>query len=261
MTDLLVKATRHAGNPAVQILTIDRPPRNAMSLETYRQLLALLQQGSLDTSIRCVILTGAGDKSFVAGGELSEHVELTPQTAAERTALVRQTNAAIRQHRAPVIAAVNGYALGGGLVLMASCDIVFASTDAKFSLPEVKVGVMGGTRHLRRLVPDKVVRYMALTGHHVDAAYFKQLGVIQDVVPPDQLMPTALAAAEAICAHSAVAVNLMKETLNLTEDMPLDEGYHVECFATSILKGTPEAKEAALAALEKRKPDFSPWQS
>lgn len=260
MTEILVKASRHPTNNAIQILTIDRPPRNAMSMETYRQLLKLLEDGSADASVRCVILTGAGDKAFVAGGELSEHAQLTPQTAAERTALVRKVNDTVRQHRAPVIAAVNGYAVGGGLVLMASCDIVFASTNAKFSLPEVKVGILGGTRHLRRLVPDKVVRYMALTGNFVDAEYFKQIGVIQDVVSLDKLMETAFNTAEEICAHSTVAVNLMKETLNLTEHMELDEGYHVECFATSILKSTPQAKEAAMAALEKRKPDFSQWQ-
>lgn len=260
MTEILVKASRHTTNHAIQILTIDRPPRNAMSMETYRQLLKLLEDGSADASVRCVVLTGAGDKAFVAGGELSEHAQLTPQAAAERTALVRKVNDTIRQHRAPVIAAVNGYAVGGGLVLMASCDIVFASTNAKFSLPEVKVGILGGTRHLRRLVPDKVVRYMALTGNFVDAEYFKQIGVIQDVVPLENLMDTAFRTAEEICAHSAVAVNLMKETLNLTEHMALEEGYHVECFATSILKSTPQAKEAAMAALEKRKPNFSPWQ-
>ena len=257
MSEVLVKATRHPANNAIQILTIERPPRNSMTLETYKQLLHHIREGSLDESVRCVILTGAGDKAFVAGGELSEHVVLTPQTAAERTALVREVNDAIRKHRAPTIAAVNGYAVGGGLVLMASCDIVFASTNAKFSLPEVKVGILGGTRHLRRLVPDKIVRWMALTGNFVDAAFFHRLGVIQEVVPLENLMDTALKTAGEICQHSAVAINLMKETLNLTEHMDLDEGYHVECLATSFLKSTPEAKEAAIAALEKRKPDFS----
>lgn len=256
MSEQFVKATRHPSNNAIQILTMDRPPRNALAMETYKQLLHHLREGTVDESIRCVILTGAGDKAFAAGGELKEHVLLTPQTAAVRTAMVREVNNAIRQHRAPVIAAINGYAIGGGLVLMASCDIVFASTNAKFALPEVKVGILGGTCHARRVVPDKVVRYMALTGNMVDAEYFRSLGVIQEVVPLEQLMDTAIRTAQQICEHSAVAVNLMKETLNLTEHMELDEGYHVECLATSILKGTPEAKEAAMAALEKRKPDF-----
>jgi len=257
MSEEFVKATRHPSNNAIQILTIDRPPRNALSMETYKQLLRHLRDGTVDETIRCVILTGAGDKAFVAGGELKEHVLLTPQTAAIRTAMVREVNNALRNHRVPVIAAINGYAIGGGLVLMASCDIIYASTNAKFALPEVKVGILGGTRHARRLVPDKVVRYMALTGNMLDAEYFRSIGVIQEVVAPDQLMPTAIRTAGQICEHSAVAVDLMKETLNLTEHMELDEGYHVECLATSILKGTPEAQEAAMAALEKRKPDFS----
>jgi len=257
MSEQFVKASRHTSNDAIQILTIDRPPRNAMSLETYKQLLHHLNEGTLDESIRCVILTGAGDKAFVSGGDLREHVQLDSQSAAVRTALVRRVGNAIRDHRAPMIAAVNGFVIGGGMVLMASCDIIIAATDAKFALPEVRVGILGGSMHVRRLVPDKVVRWMALTGNMVTADYFHKLGVIQEVVPLDQLMATAVRTAEEICAHSALAVSLMKETLNLTEHMALDEGYHVECFATSILKGTPEAKEAAMAALEKRKPDFS----
>lgn len=256
MTEPLVRVARHPGNAAIQILTIDRPPRNAMSYETYKQLLAALRDGSEDESIRCVIITGAGDKAFIAGGDLREHAELDPRSAARRTGLIRIVSQAIRQHRVPVIAAVNGYTIGGGMVIMASCDIVVAVEGAQFSIPEVKVGILGATRHLRRLVPDKVVRWMALTGNFVDAAFFQRLGVIQEVVPRDALMATALATAEQICEHSAIAVELMKESLNLTEHLDLDEGYHVECLGTSILKGTPEAKEAAQAALEKRKPDF-----
>jgi enoyl-CoA hydratase len=162
----------------------------------------------------------------------------------------------VRRHRVPVIAAVNGYALGGGLALMASCDMVVASDTARFSLPEVKVGVMGGTRHLRRIVPDKVVRMMALTGKMVDAHYFYTLGVIHEVVPLAQLMPAAIRLALEICEHSPQCIELMKETMNLTEHMELDEGYQVECYATSIIKATAQSQEAVRAVLEKRKPNF-----
>src|SRR4051794_9294828 len=118
MEEIFVKAARHSANSAIQILTIDRPPRNAMSMETYRQLLHHLREGSLDDSVACVILTAAGEKSFIAGGDRSEQAELTPQSARRRTALVREVCDAIRRHRSPVIAAVNGYAVGGGLVVM-----------------------------------------------------------------------------------------------------------------------------------------------
>jgi len=251
-----VHSTRNLENPAILTITIDRPPRNAMTLESYKQLLAALQESHLDETVGCVILTGAGDKSFVAGGELSEHAQLDAERAQLRTALIRQVFDTVRKHRAPVIAAVNGYALGGGLALMASCDIIIASDTAKFSLPEVKVGIMGGTRHLKRLVPDKVVRWMALTGTMVGADYFLRLGAIQEVVPAAELMAAATKMAQEICQYSPTAIQLMKETLNLTEHMDLDEGYHVECMATSIMKSTPDGKEAVQAVLEKRRPVF-----
>lgn len=251
-----IRVERSAQDERIQVLTIDRPPRNAMTLDTYRQLLAVLQESHADESVGCVILTGAGEKSFVAGGDLSEHTQLDPRSAMVRTTVIRAVFDAIRTHRVPVIAAVNGYALGGGLALMASCDIIVAAENAKFSLPEVKVGVMGGTRHLRRLVPDKVVRMMAFTGNMVDANYFHRLGVVQEVVPQGELIAAATRIAADICQHSPMCIKLMKETMNLTEHMDLDEGYHVECFATSIIKSMPEAHEAAQAALERRKPRF-----
>ncbi len=253
-----IKVERSSCNAGIQIIRIDRPPRNAMTLDAYRQLLAILRESSLDESVLCVILTAAGDKSFVAGGDLSEHAQLDPQSAQTRTAVIRDVFDAVRTHRVPVIGAINGYALGGGLALMASCDIVVAADSAKFSLPEVKVGIMGGTRHLRRVVPDKVVRMMAFTGNFVDAAYFHKLGVIQEVVPQSELMDAATKIAEDICQYSPACIKLMKETINLTEHMDLDEGYHVECYATSIIKSTPEAKEALQAVMEKRKPNFKP---
>jgi enoyl-CoA hydratase len=204
-----------------------------------------------------VILTGAGDKSFMSGGDLSEHAKLDAQNAQVRTAQIRQVFEAVRKHRAPMIAAVNGYALGGGLALMASCDIIVAAETAMFALPEVNVGIMGGTKHLGRLVPEKIVRWMAFTGTKVPADYFLRLGAVQEVVPLNELMHCATKIAQDICKHSPTAIRLMKETMNLTEHMPLDDGYHVECLATSIMKSTPDGKEAVNAILEKRKPNFS----
>ena len=252
-----IHISRSSAHNGIAIISIDRPPHNAMTLNSYSQLLSALKETSRDHSILCLILTGSGEKSFVSGGDLSEHSQLDAQSAQERTALIRQVFDAVRKHRVPVIAAVNGYALGGGLALMASCDIVVAAQNAKFSLPEVSVGIMGGTRHLSRIVPEKVVRWMAFTGKKVSADYFLRLGAIQEVVPLAELMQSATEIALDICQHSPTAIHLMKETLNLTEHMPLDEGYHVECLATSIMKSTPEGKEAVNAILEKRKPKFS----
>src|SRR5207244_5880639 len=121
--------------------------------------------------------------------------------------------------------AVNGYALGGGLVMVAQCDIVVAAETATFGLPEINVGVMGGTKHLARIVPEKVMRWMALTGNRVDAAFLQRLGAIYKVVAKEQVLDAALAVADEICAKSPAAVRLMKEVINLTEPMDLDNGY------------------------------------
>lgn len=240
------------------LVTIDRPPVNAMSLQAHRELLAALRAVDDDASIRCVVLTGAGDRAFVAGGDVGELGAMDAATALERTRVIRNVFDAIRRNPVPVVGAVNGHALGGGLCMVAQCDVVVAAETAKFGLPEINVGVMGGTKHLARLVPDKVMRWMALTGTRVDARYLERFGGILKVVPREQLLDAALQAADAICANSPAAVRLMKEAINLTEHMPLDDGYHVETYATAIISTHPDSKEAARAFREKRSAVYPP---
>jgi enoyl-CoA hydratase len=175
---VFVRCEQPAAHPHVLVVTIDRPPANAMSLDAHRQLLSALRSTETDDGIRCIVLTGAGDKAFVAGGDVGELGALDPQTALVRTRVIRQVFDAIRRNPVPVIAAVNGAALGGGMVMVSVCDIVVAADSARFGLPEINVGVMGGTKHLARIVPEKVMRWMALTGKRVDAAYLERLGVI-----------------------------------------------------------------------------------
>jgi len=247
---------RPDGHPNVLLITIDRPPVNAMTLDAHRELLAALRSVDEQPDIRCVVLTGAGDRAFVAGGDVGELGAMDAASALVRTRVIRQVFDAIRRNPVPVIAAVNGHALGGGLVMVAQCDIVIAADTATFGLPEINVGVMGGTKHLARIVPEKVMRWMALTGSRVDAAYLERLGAIQKVVPKEQVLDTALAMADEICAKSPAGVRLMKEVINLTEPMDLDNGYHVETYATAIISTHPDSKEAAKAFKEKRKPSY-----
>ncbi len=256
MESALIKLEKPGNHPHVLVITIDRPPVNAMSLQAHRELLAALRSVEADEDIRCVVLTGAGDRAFVAGGDVSELGAMDAASALVRTRVIRQVFDAIRRNPVPVIAAVNGYALGGGLVMVSQCDIVVAADTATFGLPEINVGVMGGTRHLARIVPEKVMRWMALTGNRVDAAFMEKLGVVQQVVPREQVLQAALAAADAICAKSPASVRLMKEVMNLTESMSLDDGYHVETYATAIIKSHPDSMEAARAFKEKRPPVF-----
>ncbi len=252
-----IKSTRPHGHPHVLLITIDRPPVNAMTLSAHRELLAALRSVESDPEIRCVVLTGAGDRSFVAGGDVGELGALDAASALVRTRVIRDVFDAIRRNPVPVIAAVNGYALGSGLVMVSQCDFVVAADSATFGLPEINAGVMGGTKHLARIVPEKVMRWMALTGKRVDAAYLERLGVIQMVVAKEKVLEAALEMAEEICAKSPAAVRLMKEVINLTESMDLDNGYHVETYATAIISTHPDSKEAAKAFQQKRSAVFS----
>ena len=252
-----IRRSRPEGRPHVLLITIDRPPVNAMTVDAHRALRDALRSVEDDASIRCVVLTGAGDRSFVAGGDVGELGAMDPELALERTRVVRQVFDAIRRNPVPVIGAINGYALGSGLVMVSQCDIVIAADTATFGLPEISVGVMGGTKHLARIVPEKVMRYMALTGKRVDAAYLERLGVIHQVVPREKVLEAALEVADDICAKSPAAVRLMKEVINLTESMDLDNGYHVETYATAIISTHPDSKEAAKAFQEKRAATFS----
>ena len=252
MEPTYVKCTKPDGHPHVLLITIDRPPVNAMSLEAHRQLLAALRSVEADTDIHCVVLTGAGEKAFVAGGDVDQLGAMDPQTALMRTRVIRQVFDAIRRNPVPVIGAVNGAALGSGMVIAAVCDVVVAAETAKFGLPEINVGVMGGTKHLARIVPEKVMRWMSLTGARVDAAYLERLGAVHQVLPRAEVLPAALAIADDIAAKSPAGVRLMKEVINLTEPMNLDDGYHVETYATAIISAHPDSKEAAQAFKEKR---------
>ena len=267
MTSQWIKLSRPDGHPHVLLVTIDHPPVNAMTLEVHRELLQALRltdtnndintDTDTDADIRCIILTGAGERCFVAGGDVAELGAMDAEKALVRTRVIRQVFDAIRRNPVPVIGAINGHALGSGLVMMAQCDVVVASDNARFGLPEIAVGVMGGTKHLARIVPEKLMRWMALTGRRVDAAHLERLGVILKVVPQARLLDAALEVAADICTKSPAGVRLMKEVMNLTESMDLDNGYHVETYATAIMSTHPDSKEAAQAFQEKRMADYS----
>jgi enoyl-CoA hydratase len=203
--------------------------------------------------VRCVVLAAAG-RMFSAGADVKELSERTTETALSRSMVSRGCFDAIRRCPVPVVAAVNGHAIGAGAVVASCCDIIVASEDATFSLPEILVGVMGGTRHMARVLPEKMVRYLAMTGRRVDARTVERFGGIQAVVELGKLRDTALDLAKEIATRSPSTVRLMKEAINLTEDMPLNEGYRIEQLFTTIASSMPDSKEAALAFIEKRPP-------
>jgi enoyl-CoA hydratase/carnithine racemase len=159
--------------------------------------------------------------------------------------------------RKPVIAAINGAALGAGLGVAASCDILFASEKASVGLPEIDVGLLGGGRHTMRLFGHSLARRMMLTGYRVSGAELYRLGVVEACVAPDQLMETTLGLAREIASKSPIAIKLAKHTLNAIEEMTLRDGYRFEQNMTGELSKTEDSKEAMLAFVEKREPVFT----
>ena len=245
------------GHPGVMHVVIDRPPVNAITLAAYREILETFSTIGDDPAVRCVVLSSASERAFIGGSDVNELKKLAPASAVDRSRTARRCFEAVRHTPVPVIAAVNGPAYGSGLAIVSVCDVVVCSERARFALPEINVGVMGGTKHLTRLVPLQMMRWMAFTGNKVDGQTLARLGTVHSVVAEEQLMAAAFAIADDIAAKSPAAVRMMKEAMDLTEEMDLGVGYHAEQLCTAIISSHPEAKEAAAAFLEKRKPNFN----
>jgi len=253
----LIRAEWATGCEGVLVVTIDNPPANAMTLSMFRELRDLFANIREDHgAARCAVLTGEG-KIFCAGADTRELAARTTEMQLARSEVSRACFDAIRRCPLPVVGAVNGAAVGAGVVLAACCDIVLASDNAHFSLTEVLIGALGGTRHTARLVPNKLMRYMALTGQRVGAEDFARFGGVLEVTRPDALMPRALELAGLIAGHSPYGVQLMKESINLTEELPVTEGYRIEQLYTTLASNLPDTLEAAAAAREKRKPRWT----
>lgn len=246
------------GDDAVAVVTMDRPPVNAVDCEMYVEIAELFRNPDvIGDNLRAIVLTGTG-KHFCAGNDLDEFATMTPENGTERMWRVREAFFAIQECPVPVIAAVHGAALGTGLAIAASCDFMVASEDARFGLPELSVGVMGGARHLARMAPQPLVRRMFFTGEHLQARDFQQSGGSVIVVPREQLSARARAYALRIASFSPTAVRVGKEILSRIEDMDLKQGYEFEQGFTVKLSGHPDSKEALRAIAERRPANYLP---
>ena len=239
----------------VAIVTLDRPPANALDGETYVALAGVFDDLTEREDVRVAVLTGAG-KIFCAGVDLKARWGNAPgaQWSANRGA--RESFHSIAECKVPVVAAINGPALGAGLALVASCDILVASERASLGLPEIEVGLLGGARHAQRLFGHSKTRRMMFTGLRIPGEELARLGVVEECVPHPKLMDTALGIAGEIAAKSPVAIRLAKDTLNAIEFMSLRDGYRFEQNMTAELRRFEDSKEALRAFLEKRKPEF-----
>jgi enoyl-CoA hydratase len=241
----------------IAIVSMNRPPVNAISGTMYREIEHLFSTPSaLGPKVRVVILRSAV-RHFCAGNDLADFVTLDFNSSGPVLKLVRDAFFAISDCDLPVVAAVHGAALGSGVALAASCDVIVAADDARFGLPELSVGAMGGARHLARLLPQPLVRAMFLTAEPLPVEVLARVGAVFQVVPRPQLDQAAGTVARAIARHSPAALRIGKRTLNVIEDLPLKAGYEFEQSMTREMTRYPDSKEAVAAIRERRPPRYA----
>ena len=244
----------------IATLTVDRPKTlNALNRQTISEIATAVTQVRADANVRAFIITGAGEKSFVAGADISEMKGISPSAGALLAAHGQDTFAALAALPCITIAAVNGFALGGGCELALACDLIYASDNAFFGLPEVKLGIFpgfGGTQRLaRRIGPSRALEFIA-TGEKVSAAKAKEYGLALEVLPRADLLAHCKKVAEQVSSSAPRAVALAKEVLNRGLDAPLSVGIALERTAFAQVFDTKDAAEGVLAFLEKRPAKF-----
>ena len=244
----------------VATLTLNRPEAlNAFNTEQLHLLRDALAEVAADPDIRVLVLTGAGERAFAAGADIREMAGLSPDGGLAFGRLGHAVTRAVETLPQPVVAAVNGFALGGGCELAIACDIRIASENAVFAQPEVSLGIppgWGGSQRLPRLVGPGMAAEMILAGRRVAAAEALRIGLVNRVVPLPDLMPAAAELAATIAANGPVAVRAAKRLMALAFDGDPVVGLETECAVFGSVFGTPEQREGMGAFVEKRKPSF-----
>lgn len=242
-------------------VTIDRPPVNALDDPTYAELTRVFSTADADDNVHVVVLRSTGERAFCGGTDVNffsvRHPD-DPQWHERHSSLVRDTFTSIYRCRVPVVAAVHAAAVGAGIGLLGSCDLVVAGERATFRLPEIDVDVLGGARHLARLLPTQLVRYMALTGEAMAATTLHAAGGACKLVPDDMLAEEVGRLAAVLRDKSPVALRAQKQGLNHLElnNLNVEEGYRYEQTLTGSIANHPYSREAAQAFLDKRTPSF-----
>lgn len=246
----------------VAIVTFNRPKAmNALNAKTLDEIEQVIKRVEADNSIGALVLTGAGERAFIGGADIGELRALENSMAGVDTSRRGQSIfASLEALSKPVIAAINGYALGGGLELALACDLRLAADTAKLGLPEITLGLMpgyGGTQRLSRLIGRGLAKYLIFTGRHITAAEALDLGIVEKVVPAGELLAEAKQLATAMANHAPIALALAKKAINTGLDTDLASGCEIEAYCFGIIVGTEDAKEGTGAFLEKRKAVFT----
>lgn len=237
-------------------IILDNPPVNALTLDLYRRIGGAFEEVGRAGEANCIVLTARGSKAFCAGLNLQEFLASTVEDDPARASVIRATFRAIRLCPIPVIAAVNGPALGAGAVLAAASDIRVASEKATFGMPEINVGRCGGAAHIGRLISPGMLRLMYFTGEPISAHQAHRIGLVEEVVAARRLLPVAYDWAEIISKKSPIGLRMAKEALNRVEFMQTEEGYELEQSYSTKLMHHEDSREAIRAVVEKREPNF-----
>jgi enoyl-CoA hydratase len=251
----------------IAIVALSRPPVNALSAPMMREVAGAFEELGRSENAQAAILTADGDQVFCAGADVNESERryvrrelIAGESVADLVdpgAVVRQMFSAVRHCPLPVIAAVNGAAVGAGAALVACCDVVVATDGASFGLPEINVGVLGGFRHLQRLVGQWKAREMMLTGSRVPASELYRLGALARLVSQSELTAVAQELAAEIASKSPLALRMAKQSMNRVEHLSLDEGYQLEQDYTARVSQLADSREARSAWQRKRTPSWT----
>jgi enoyl-CoA hydratase len=244
----------------IATITVNRPDKlNALNEQTIRELADAVAEASRNGEVRGMIVTGSGQKAFVAGADIAELAKMGPVDGVEVSRLGQRVFRELELSRKPVIAAVNGFALGGGCELALACHLRIASENAKFGLPEVKLGIIpgyGGTLRLPRIVGKGRALELVLTGEMIDAQEAHRIGLANRVVPQDQLIDEARKLMGTILRNGPVALGLAIECTTRGMEMSVDDGLALESNLFGLLAATDDMREGMSAFLEKRKAEF-----
>jgi enoyl-CoA hydratase len=244
----------------IGILSINRPKAlNALNMETLKDIQMGIEEAKDYSQMRVLILTGTGEKAFVAGADIAEMKGMNSIEALNFSKLGHLTLKMFQDLDRPVIAAVNGYALGGGAEIALACDFIYASENARFGLPEVTLGIFpgfGGTQRLPRLIGKGRAKELILTGKMITAQEAFQMGIVNRIIPQTSLMEETKKVALQIAANGAIGVRLAKMVVDTGFNMDLTEACTLESYAFGLGFTTEDQKEGMTAFLEKRKPNF-----
>jgi enoyl-CoA hydratase len=240
----------------IAYITIDRPPANALNRQTYSELSqAFNELHDMGDEMRLVILTATG-KHFIAGNDVNEFAGVSKSEMNLQSGFFGDCLNSIYNCPVPVIGAINGTAVGAGFCIAAICDILIVSEKARFGTPEIKVGVLGGLSFLPLMVPQKLGKYMSLTGKLLTAAEIAPYGAFHAVVAPEELLPTAEKLAQEILSGPPLALRAWKKSVNLIENLHWMDTEHITDLVCQDLINTEDAQESVRAFLEKRPPIY-----